>query len=106
MIEYQNFQKEGLKKIRSKYVIEKRLIVLATYMKLCSGVGYITSSNVSSLLGGWQWGLRVTPFIGVLCILFVILVMKEPKRGEAENVAVNSLQKMSYWEDIKAICKM
>ncbi|VDK80409.1 unnamed protein product [Litomosoides sigmodontis] len=71
-----------------------------------SGMGYITSSNVSSLLGGWQWGLRVTPFLGVLCILFTILVMKEPKRGEAENVAISNLEKTSYWEDIKAICKI
>uniref|UniRef100_A0A0R3S5H0 MFS domain-containing protein n=1 Tax=Elaeophora elaphi TaxID=1147741 RepID=A0A0R3S5H0_9BILA len=71
-----------------------------------SGMGYIVSSNVSSLLGGWQWGLRVTPFIGFLCILFIILVMKEPKRGEAESVVANNLPKTSYWEDIKAICKI
>lgn len=74
--------------------------------KFCSGLGYIVSSNVSSLLGGWQWGLRVTPFLGALCILFVIMVMKEPKRGEAENAIANNMQKTSYWEDIKEICKM
>ncbi|CAG9540753.1 unnamed protein product [Cercopithifilaria johnstoni] len=71
-----------------------------------SGMGYIVSSSVSSLLGGWQWGLRVTPFLGVLCILFIIIVIKEPKRGEAENIVANSSQKTSYWEDIKAICKI
>uniref|UniRef100_A0A1I7VIF2 MFS domain-containing protein n=1 Tax=Loa loa TaxID=7209 RepID=A0A1I7VIF2_LOALO len=71
-----------------------------------SGLGYIVSSNVSSLLGGWQWGLRVTPMLGILCILFIIVVMKEPKRGEAESAIVNSKQKTSYWEDIKAICKI
>ncbi|KAL3984566.1 Major Facilitator Superfamily protein [Acanthocheilonema viteae] len=69
-----------------------------------SGMGYIVSSNVSSLLGSWKWGLRVTPFLGALCIPAVILVMKEPKLGQAESVAANSLQRTSYWEDIKAIC--
>uniref|UniRef100_A0AAF5PVR4 Major facilitator superfamily (MFS) profile domain-containing protein n=1 Tax=Wuchereria bancrofti TaxID=6293 RepID=A0AAF5PVR4_WUCBA len=71
-----------------------------------SGLGYIVSSNISSLLGGWQWGIRVTPFLGVLCIIFIILVMKEPKRGEAESVVSNNIKRTSYWEDIKAICKI
>ncbi|VDO39829.1 unnamed protein product [Onchocerca flexuosa] len=68
-----------------------------------SGMGYIVSAIVASLFGGWQWGLRVTPILGVLCIIFVILGMKEPKRGEAENAFPNNVKQTSYWEDIKAI---
>ncbi|VIO97963.1 Uncharacterized protein BM_BM11550 [Brugia malayi] len=71
-----------------------------------SGMGYIVSSNISSLLGGWQWGIRVTPFLGVLSIVFIILIMNEPKRGEAESVVTNNIKRTSYWEDIKAICKI
>ncbi|OZC12250.1 transporter, major facilitator family protein [Onchocerca flexuosa] len=57
-----------------------------------SGMGYIVSAIVASLFGGWQWGLRVTPILGVLCIIFVILGMKEPKRGEAENAFPNNVK--------------
>uniref|UniRef100_A0A8R1TWL4 MFS domain-containing protein n=1 Tax=Onchocerca volvulus TaxID=6282 RepID=A0A8R1TWL4_ONCVO len=68
-----------------------------------SGMGYIVSAIVASLFGGWQWGLRITPILGVLCIIFVIVGMKEPKRGEAENAFPNNFQQTSYWKDIKAI---
>lgn len=75
-----------------------------------SGLGYIVSSSVSSLLGGWQWGVRVTPVLGAICILVFILVMKEPQRGESEKAAgaanVVNIPETSYWEDIKAICTM
>ncbi|MCP9262600.1 Protein spinster [Dirofilaria immitis] len=68
-----------------------------------SGMGYIISSTVASLLGGWQWGLRVTPILGIIFIVLVIILMNEPKRGEAENAYPNNIEQTSYWEDIKAI---
>ncbi|VDK60598.1 unnamed protein product [Gongylonema pulchrum] len=61
-------------------------------------------------MGGWQWGMRVTPFLGALSVMLIALVMYEPKRGEAEKAdgatAVVDTLETTYWEDIKAICKM
>uniref|UniRef100_A0A915PBV9 Major facilitator superfamily (MFS) profile domain-containing protein n=1 Tax=Setaria digitata TaxID=48799 RepID=A0A915PBV9_9BILA len=71
-----------------------------------SGLGYMVSSKVSSLMGSWQWGLRVTPLFGAFCILLLILIMKEPKRGEAEEVMNADKQSTTYWEDIKALFKI
>ena len=50
-----------------------------------SGLGYIVGSNVADLMGSWQWALRVTPPLGFICIILLILVVHEPKRGGAEG---------------------
>lgn len=52
-----------------------------------SGMGYIVGSNVASALNDWRWALRVTPPLGFICIILLILVVKEPKRGGAEGAA-------------------
>lgn len=65
---------------------------------------------MSSLLGGWQWGIRVTPILGAVALLLVIFIMKEPKRGAAEKAigatGATDIEITSYWKDIKAICQM
>uniref|UniRef100_A0A914WD37 Major facilitator superfamily (MFS) profile domain-containing protein n=1 Tax=Plectus sambesii TaxID=2011161 RepID=A0A914WD37_9BILA len=63
-----------------------------------SGLGFIVGSNVATLMGGWQWGVRVTPILGVACLLLIIFVLREPERGEAEGAHV---ERTTFWEDIK-----
>ena len=79
-------------------------------MMLFSGIGYMVGSCVATAFGNWRWGIRVTPLLGVVCLLLIIFVIKEPQRGEAEKAvgATNAydIKATSYWEDIKAICKM
>uniref|UniRef100_A0A0N4Z3N5 MFS domain-containing protein n=1 Tax=Parastrongyloides trichosuri TaxID=131310 RepID=A0A0N4Z3N5_PARTI len=70
-----------------------------------SGLGYIVGSAVASAAGEWQWGIRVTPFFGIVCILLLIFVIEEPERGFAEkdenNAEAFSKNTASYWEDLK-----
>uniref|UniRef100_A0A914VYE2 Uncharacterized protein n=1 Tax=Plectus sambesii TaxID=2011161 RepID=A0A914VYE2_9BILA len=63
-----------------------------------SGLGFIVGSNVADWLGHWQWGLRVTPIFGIICLILIVFVLHEPKRGEAEQAQVIPT---SYWQDIK-----
>lgn len=50
-----------------------------------SGMGYIVGSNVAEAFGDWKWALRVTPPLGFICVLVLIFVVQEPKRGGAEG---------------------
>jgi hypothetical protein len=50
-----------------------------------SGLGYIVGSNIAKALDDWRWALRVTPPLGLVCILLLILIVREPKRGECEG---------------------
>ena len=50
---------------------------LTVFIFFFSGLGYIVGTEVAKLLGGWQWGLRVSTFMlltkvniqGKFCIL-------------------------------------
>ncbi|VDN01845.1 unnamed protein product [Thelazia callipaeda] len=88
----------------------RALMIFYFAIPVGSGLGYMTSSNISSWLKSWQWGVRVTPFLGVICIFLIIVIMKEPKRGEAETINrsedSNNNIKTSYWQDIKEISKI
>lgn len=55
-----------------------------------SGMGYIVGSNVAKAFGNWQWALRVTPPLGLICIILLVLVVKEPKRGSAEGTILEN----------------
>ena len=33
----------------------------------------------------WRWGLRVTPFMGLLALLLIVFFMIDPERGLAEG---------------------
>lgn len=60
----------------------------------------------SNLFGGgyhWQWALRVTPALGVICCLLIMIVTKEPPRGMAEHAA--PLHRTTVKQDIIALVK-
>jgi cyanate permease len=74
---------------------------------LGSGLGYIISSNLSKTFNDWHWSLRFTPFISFVCIILLIVFVKEPKRGAAEKL-VNSehlIKKSSLISDIIYLIK-
>jgi len=53
-----------------------------------SGLGYILGSNVAKMFNNWQWALRITPPLGLICVVILVLVVEEPKRGGAEGTLI------------------
>ncbi|CAJ0950233.1 unnamed protein product, partial [Mesorhabditis belari] len=60
-----------------------------------SGIGYMVGSQLARQLGGWQWGMRLTPLFGVASVILIVLFVFEPERGL--NESSNSTRK----EDMK-----
>ncbi|XP_065054666.1 protein spinster homolog 1-like [Rhopilema esculentum] len=80
-----------------------------------SGLGYIVGSKVAEAAGDdWHWAFRVTPGLGVLCVILCMFVVHEPKRGAVESESPDlkdvsaSLhhESSSYLDDIKSIFKV
>uniref|UniRef100_H3CLY6 Protein spinster homolog 1 n=1 Tax=Tetraodon nigroviridis TaxID=99883 RepID=H3CLY6_TETNG len=74
--------------IADLYVKERRTNMLSFFyfaIPVGSGLGYIVGSQVGSLAGDWHWALRVTPGLGLVAVLLLLLVVKEPKRGAVEH---------------------
>jgi len=65
-----------------------------------TGLGYIVGSEVAENASDWRWGLRVTPFIGVVALAAVFFFMLEPDRGASEG---NSLRPSTFKEDLLAL---
>lgn len=68
-----------------------------------SGLGYITGGETARITGHWQWGLRITPVLGVIAILLLLTVVKNPVRGEREGGV--HLTSTTWWHDIKQLSK-
>ncbi|CAF4392933.1 unnamed protein product, partial [Rotaria magnacalcarata] len=50
------------------------------------GLGYIVGSYVSKAFNNdWRWALRVTPALGVICVILLIFLVTEPVRGGADG---------------------
>ena len=74
--------------IADLFVNEMRTKMLALFffaIPVGSGLGYVVGSQMASAFGSWQWALRVTPPLGIISVLLVIFVLKEPARGESET---------------------
>lgn len=92
--------------IADLFVGNQRTMALAIFyfaIPVGSGMGYIVGSNVAKALGSWQWALRVTPILGVVCTLLIIFVCKEPARGASEGGS--HLGQTSWGDDIRYLCK-
>ncbi|CAP25773.1 Protein CBG05238 [Caenorhabditis briggsae] len=72
-----------------------------------SGLGYIISSNVASLTGYWQWGVRVTGIGGVIALLALLFLVYEPERGAADKVeGKESVRRTtSYMKDLRILLR-
>ncbi len=70
-----------------------------------SGMGYIVGSNVASAFNNWKWALRITPPLGLVCIVLLMIVFKDPKRGGAEGTLAEETSSSSMWQDLKYLIK-
>jgi len=92
--------------IADLFVGNQRTMALAIFyfaIPVGSGMGYIVGSNVAKAMGSWQWSLRVTPVLGIVCTLLIIFVTREPARGASEGGS--HLTKTSWGDDIRYLCK-
>uniref|UniRef100_A0A0N5BLI4 MFS domain-containing protein n=1 Tax=Strongyloides papillosus TaxID=174720 RepID=A0A0N5BLI4_STREA len=87
----------------------KSLMIFYFATPVGSGLGYIVGSAVANAANNWQWGVRVTPFFGIICVLMIVFVIKEPERGLAEkdekNASAFEGKNTSYWKDLKYLAK-
>ncbi|EDO39433.1 predicted protein [Nematostella vectensis] len=91
----------------------KMLSIFYFAIPVGSGLGYVVGSKVAHALGSWQWGMRVTPVLGVACVLLCLFVVHEPPRGAIERGFNPNLlsastvhQSTSYWDDLKYLFKV
>uniref|UniRef100_A0A669EG74 Protein spinster homolog 1 n=1 Tax=Oreochromis niloticus TaxID=8128 RepID=A0A669EG74_ORENI len=94
--------------IADLYVKGKRTNMLSIFyfaIPVGSGLGYIVGSQVSSRAKDWHWALRVTPGLGLIAVLLLLFVVKEPKRGAVEARPENHLHQTSWVADLRDLSK-
>ncbi|XP_034034882.1 protein spinster homolog 3 isoform X2 [Thalassophryne amazonica] len=86
---------------------KRSLIICAFYIfiPVGSGLGYITGSSVAALTGDWHWALRVTPILGVVGLLLLVILCPNPPRGAAETHGQGVSTQSTYSEDVKYLLK-
>ena len=65
-----------------------------------SGLGYLVGSAVDKMLGGWQWAFRVTPPLGILSVVLLMIFVEEPERGKSDGWSTRN-QKSNFKSDLK-----
>lgn len=95
--------------IADLYVKEKRTNMLSIFyfaIPVGSGLGYIVGSQVSNVAKDWHWALRVTPGLGLIAVLLLLFVVKEPKRGAIEaRPEHHQLHQTSWLVDLQDLSK-
>ncbi|XP_076673784.1 lysolipid transporter protein spinster isoform X2 [Andrena cerasifolii] len=86
-----------------KDVRSKMLALFYFAIPVGSGLGYITGAKTAIAAGDWRWGLRVTPMLGVVAIIFLLTFIRDPIRGEREGGA--HLTSTAWSTDLKALLK-
>ncbi|KAF5903764.1 protein spinster 1, partial [Clarias magur] len=92
--------------IADLFVKEKRTIMLSVFyfaIPVGSGLGYIVGSAVDKQAKDWHWALRVTPALGLLAVVLLLCVVKEPNRGAVEARPEHTLHRTSWLSDMKAL---
>lgn len=93
--------------IADLYVGGKRTNMLSIFyfaIPVGSGLGYIVGSQVSSATNDWHMALRVTPGLGLVAVLLLLLVVQEPERGAVEARS-EQLIHSSWLSDLRALSK-
>ncbi|CAF0890824.1 unnamed protein product [Rotaria sp. Silwood1] len=66
------------------------------------GLGYIVGAYVTvAFHGDWRWALRFTPALGFICVILLIVLVREPVRGGADGAQV--LKRDSWVLEIQRI---
>ena len=90
------------------------MAIFVIAIPLGSGLGFIASSSMVQLAaqlewGGWEWSLRITPPIAVLCIILLTLIMPNNiPRGYSDGMTTQPAAqetKSNYLDDIKYLIK-
>ena len=81
----------------------RMLMVFYFAIPVGSGLGYIVGANIASVLNDWHWSLRFTPPFGMLCVILILFVLKEPQRGQSEGG--RNLHNTSFLNDLKYLLK-
>ncbi|XP_041094628.1 protein spinster homolog 1 [Polyodon spathula] len=99
--------------IADLYIADRRSRMLSVFyfaIPVGSGLGYIVGSNVERSTGDWHFLLtlslsQVTPALGLLAVVALLLVVKEPLRGAVESRPEQSLVRTSWLSDIRELSK-
>lgn len=92
--------------ISDLFVKDTRSKMLALFyfaIPVGSGLGYITSGKIAQATGKWQWGLRITPVLGIIAIILILLFVRDPARGEKEGGS--HISSTSWSIDVKELLK-
>ncbi|XP_015172953.1 PREDICTED: protein spinster isoform X2 [Polistes dominula] len=84
-------------------VRSKMLALFYFAIPVGSGMGYIIGGEMSKATGSWQWGLRVTPVLGIVAIILLLIGVREPVRGEREGGM--HITNTAWLQDVKALTK-
>ncbi|RZF42670.1 hypothetical protein LSTR_LSTR001465 [Laodelphax striatellus] len=74
--------------ISDLFVHDMRSKMLALFyfaIPVGSGLGYIVGAKTADAMGEWQYALRVTPIMGAVAVILILLLMQDPARGESEG---------------------
>lgn len=87
----------------NKAMRTKALSIFYFAIPVGSGLGYIVGSKVAEALDSWQWALRVTPVLGVICTVMIVFMISEPPRGAADGGLM--IRPTSWLSDVKYLLK-
>ncbi|XP_008115719.1 protein spinster homolog 1 [Anolis carolinensis] len=94
--------------IADLFVGERRSRMLSIFyfaIPVGSGLGYIVGSKVKDLAGDWHWALRVTPGLGLVALVLLVFVVREPPRGAVETHSDAPLQYTSWVADLRSLSR-
>ncbi|NWI17879.1 SPNS3 protein, partial [Crypturellus soui] len=97
------------------------LSVFYIFIPVGSGLGYVLASSMADATGDWHWAFRVTPCLGALALVLLILVVprRTQRRTEAhralsisgtirvaaEKPGVQGTGKTTWCQDVLSLCK-
>ncbi|XP_054857808.1 protein spinster homolog 3 [Eublepharis macularius] len=84
------------------------LSIFYIFIPVGSGLGYILSSSMEQATGHWRWGFRVTPCMGAVGLILLILLVPESAHRAAKKHAKTASEhkENSTWcEDVSSLCR-
>ncbi|XP_048413530.1 protein spinster homolog 3-like [Stegostoma tigrinum] len=90
--------------IADLFVDDARTLMISIFyiaIPVGSGLGYILGSGVMRLSGNWHWSMRVTPCVGLVVVILLILFVPNPPRGASEQHTDSPESSTSLLQDLK-----
>ncbi|NXF95891.1 SPNS3 protein, partial [Eubucco bourcierii] len=97
------------------------LSIFYIFIPVGSGLGYVLAAGMAELTGDWHWAFRVTPCMGALALVLVLLVVpRRPQRRtafhralsisgtirvKAEKPGVQRAAKTTWCQDVLSLAK-